>query len=171
MDRNDTHGRRLDNDGCGSFRVILITRFTLTVTWWTFFFRLISAKPKHSFLYGSKQTALVPELLHSYHRSQGESLSVHSHQTQNWTPTHHFQRGNWQGMLAAWGSPRYTGARAGGSREGGLGSLGQEAVGKISWGGPSPGLEWTPWGRTWLCVESQRKRPEDDWLWGNALWG
>lgn len=58
----------------------------------------------------------------------------------------------------------YTGARAGGSRGGGLGSLGQEAVGKISHGGAQV-QAWNGrlWGRTWLCVESQRKRPEDDW--------
>lgn len=59
----------------------------------------------------------------------------------------------------------YTGARAGGSRGGGLGSLGQEAVGKISHGGAQV-QAWN--GRLWgqnmtLCVESQRKRPEDDW--------
>ena len=62
-----------------------------------------------------------------------------------------------------------TGTRAGGSRGGGLGSLGQEAVGKISHGA---GLGWTPLGQNMtLCVESQKKRPEDDWTLKKCTFG
>ena len=68
-------------------------------------------------------------------------------------------------MLAAWDSPRVhwdSSWRFQGRRSGKLGP--RSCWEDFSRGSPSPGLEWTPLGQNMtLCVESQRKRPEDDW--------
>ena len=104
--RQERHRRRLDNDGC-DFRVLLITRFTLTVTWWTFFFPLISAKLKTQFSSRFKANSSQRSRAASQLPQVTGRVTVCSEaQTQNWTPTHHFQRGISQGMLAAWDSPR-----------------------------------------------------------------
>lgn len=121
-----THRRKTLNDIC-DFRVILITGFTLTVTWWTFFsfFFLSQLISKHSFLHGSNQTALhIPELPHSYHRSQGDLLSVHIHQTQNWTLTYHFPKRELTRKAGCPGQPMcISGTQAGAFQGEALGSL------------------------------------------------